>query len=719
MFGRGSRFPPSKPSEVPGPGTYDSQDPEFDAYKRGAFLEKQDRFIEPKVLEVPGPGTYNADHKLDGKTTVNKMRVPSGDRYAVLQRKVEELERVHAESKKSYQTEVERLKLELARAQKSNSESNERIEKLKKQGDAQDTRIQELKKTHLSDQSEIKDLRAKLRVSEHERTQLASKQGEAGEAKKAIHALEAKRKEEVREKERKIAELERTLAVGKKMRENVEAKLAETEGRVSSEVQEARATSQALQGELTSAMAEIGRARAALAALKGQAEDTEEDLLIELENYRVMLSSVAQEYGRLVSNTVSKAVHERVKHESLVLRLRVNKLERQSANSNGQVTELANIVRHTQDQNALLTAQLREVEEQLAYYASTLGSVLSQRETLAGDDIKLSMSLFNVGREFYEAEAVIRTSQQADDKIWGELDKLRRQQLLLHATCLLKHVDEAWSLVDQRDNEISAATRRATELANQLSTARADCGTAETQLVETTSLLAIARTTEELLKKQLEVAHAEKKAEATKTQKLVKQEKEANQRLAGLVQQSKATEQALNEELDRLITELAEAEQYREAYCNIIDEVDALVRKNALAEDEAQKLSKFNAEILGHNNPQQRIMYVDKIRQELHEFKQKLLMTTREKETVINENDQLRRELELYKSVAVSADVKPRTFVTRITRAPLANQNLNAMAGPNAQSHLSSSTAVKGMDLLPEVEYREGDMTLDELDIPP
>ena len=53
---------------------------------------------------------------------------------------------------------------------------------------------------------------------------------------------------------------------------------------------------------------------------------------------------------------------------------------------------------------------------------------------------------------------------------------------------------------------------------------------------------------------------------------------------------------------DSLTADLTEAEQYREAYHGMFDEVDALVRKNALAEDEAAKLSKFNAQILGHNN---------------------------------------------------------------------------------------------------------------------
>lgn len=68
-----------------------------------------------------------------------------------------------------------------------------------------------------------------------------------------------------------------------------------------------------------------------------------------------------------------------------------------------------------------------------------------------------------------------------------------------------------------------------------------------------------------------------------------------------------------------LTTELTDAERYQEAYYNLLDEVGVLVVRNALAEDEAQRLSKLNAEILGHTNPAQRIMYVDRIRRELAE----------------------------------------------------------------------------------------------------
>lgn len=74
--------------------------------------------------------------------------------------------------------------------------------------------------------------------------------------------------------------------------------------------------------------------------------------------------------------------------------------------------------------------------------------------------------------------------------------------------------------------------------------------------------------------------------------------------------------------LHRLQADLTELSRFQEAYYNLVDETEALVARNNLAEEEAENLSKFNAEILGHNNPVQRILYVDRIRRELSEVKQ-------------------------------------------------------------------------------------------------
>ena len=72
----------------------------------------------------------------------------------------------------------------------------------------------------------------------------------------------------------------------------------------------------------------------------------------------------------------------------------------------------------------------------------------------------------------------------------------------------------------------------------------------------------------------------------------------------------------------RLTVDLTDAERYREAYHNLVDEVGVLVARNQLAESETNRLSQFNAEILAHNNPAQRIVYLDRVRRELAETKQ-------------------------------------------------------------------------------------------------
>lgn len=78
----------------------------------------------------------------------------------------------------------------------------------------------------------------------------------------------------------------------------------------------------------------------------------------------------------------------------------------------------------------------------------------------------------------------------------------------------------------------------------------------------------------------------------------------------------------MNETVLSLSKVVAESEDYAHAYQALLDEVNALVDRNSLAEEEAQKLSKFNAQLLSHKNPAQKILYVDRIRQELADTKQ-------------------------------------------------------------------------------------------------
>ena|SRR6266436_5069557 len=85
----------------------------------------------------------------------------------------------------------------------------------------------------------------------------------------------------------------------------------------------------------------------------------------------------------------------------------------------------------------------------------------------------------------------------------------------------------------------------------------------------------------------------------------------------------------------RLTVDLTDAERYRDAYHKLLDEVGVLAARNQLAESEANRLSQFNAEILGHNNPAQRIVYLDRVRRELAETKQVRLRSETRPRTLI------------------------------------------------------------------------------------
>jgi len=108
--------------------------------------------------------------------------------------------------------------------------------------------------------------------------------------------------------------------------------------------------------------------------------------------------------------------------------------------------------------------------------------------------------------------------------------------------------------------------------------------------------------------------------------------------------------------------------------------------RNELAEHEADYLSKFNAEILGHNNLGQRIHYVDRIRQDLADARQKLLISTQEQEAIRQDNEVLRTELNAYKSYDPNVRERTGSHITRVARVPLGLKGANS-------APLSKSTA--------------------------
>ncbi|KAJ7346535.1 hypothetical protein DFH08DRAFT_193064 [Mycena albidolilacea] len=684
-FPKGPRFAPEHVNDVPGPGSYNlCQESQLDVYKRGAFLEKADRFSKDAPSEVPGPGAYNTgtgkpDSKPNAKPPANL-----GDRYAILQRKVEDLERIHNDGKKAHQTEVERLKLELSRSQKTNAENSDRLEKQKKQNVILEARIQDLKKTASTEQGELKDLRVKLRMSEHERTQLAGKQGEAGDLRKALQSLESRRRDEVRERDRAIADLEKSIAAEKKRREVAEARLQELQGRGNAELGAVQTKVQSLQAQLTRSQEETEQAAQSLAARDADASAKQSSLLDQLERHRLVLLRAAEEYGRLAAETVSATLHAQLKHEHGVLQMRTWRVERKLANAESQLKDIVNLIHNEYNTKALLECEIRDLREECDFYRRMLPDRPLDIPQLG----PLYDALATAMRDLHEEQLFVSQSDnllatnlaEFYRRTWDELSaayltinaELDRENLA--SRDLRVQLSGALEGKETLEAEFANVQEERNNLANQLATAeriadelKTSAANAEQQSAE--------------IERKLTATTRASEAAASNNKKVVQQ-------LTETVKKSRMAEEGLRAEIEILTTELAESDQFQAAYYSLSDEIKSLIARKELAEGEAEQLSRFNAEILGHQNPAQRIMYVDRIRREMAEIKHKLALTETECESVASQNTELIRELQMYKSVSVPVESKPRTIVTRISRPPLVPLNSNTPAVININREL-------------------------------
>ena len=411
-----------------------------------------------------------------------------------------------------------------------------------------DARVQELKKTSMAEQAELRDLRVKLRSAEHERTQLAAKQSDAAEARKA----EARRKDDLRERDRKVAELEKALAAERKKREAVEARLQEVKAKTDEKVLEAQAAVEEAKSKMRVAQVDVAAVRSELQRLEACSGEAEEELLEQLEQHRYALTRVAQEYGRLASSTVALATHQQVEHEVTTLQLRANRLERKLANSDGQVAELANLIRQVKDEKALLSEQLREAQRDVDVLRRALHYGLDSpppSEELAG----LYAELVTANEERHSANRHVQEACQSSLEAQGTLNRVQKESLLFHASVLAKESSHSHTLLDQQTQKLAEAESVRTHLSDAAQRAQAEQAEAQRQLAECTASLAESNTRADILKKELDLAREEKRAEVARVEQSLQQEKKAGERLAASLHQARQNEQFLQSEVEQYV----------------------------------------------------------------------------------------------------------------------------------------------------------------------
>jgi hypothetical protein len=393
--------------------------------------------------------------------------------------------------------------------------------------------------------AEVKELRTKLRACEHERIQLASKEGELGEAKKAAAAMDVKRKDELRDKDRRIAELEKSLRTEQRRREAADARVAELQGAADAVGKKMAADKDELAKRLESVEAESVQARHELEETK----DSESVLLDQLEAFKTMLGTAAEQYGRLVSITVSAPEHARLKIEHAALQMRHARLERRLANSEDQVQELAHLIRQTKEHSHLLSCQLRDAEAHARVSSRSLKEVIRDDPALPVFDTP--SALYAVGEALHRDRTEERDLELELTTATGELWRCQAQDLLQAYSSADRALIKLEANIQARHTAISEVVATRNTLSSELDALRTELNEMKrlrTQAEAATQEAQIAKAN--AMKEVEDMKQIQLKRESANEVALHK-EKEATRRSTTALQKSKLAEEALQSEIEQ------------------------------------------------------------------------------------------------------------------------------------------------------------------------
>lgn len=436
---------------------------------------------------------------------------------------------------------------------RTSAEQLTRIDKLKKQVDAQDGRIQDLKRTALTDQTEIKDLRAKLRVAEADRAGLQTKYNDAVRTKQTSDSTNTARLDELKKKDQRIVELEKATASEKKRREDVESKLrdavntrAEDERKRSGENAKART-------RLEQAEAETAQVRAEMDADRRRGEAQRGELVAQLEGLRDMLLQAATHYGKLVSETVYKVAHDKLRHEYNSLQFHTFQLERKLANTESQVAELASLIRLSQDANGLLVGELHATEEDRNWYMRALEDTWTDSRSTHVDSTHalLADTLATSQREHLLSELEIQEALSSGESRSAKFYARLNSELVASCGAVRADLDAELLVSQNRAIELQTAKALQEVTSADLQATRTELESTRKQLEEASTSLSAVRTREAALVQEIKEVRSQNKEQTTTHKQALQKEKETSSRLASGLQQSKVAEEELRAEINQ------------------------------------------------------------------------------------------------------------------------------------------------------------------------
>lgn len=574
-----------------------------------------------------------------------------------------------------------KLKHSLEKWEKSHATLKEKSSKL---NDLQ-SRLAELHKVHEESkarrQKEIEDLTEKLKREEERRKRdaadakysLAEEKARAEEYQAKCREIEAKLEslrvqgtasdDVVREKQKMIEELEKQcqsekiIAIdaqkyARRIENELNQRIIQLQEEVDRKTEDAARSGLQMQANLEAAKYEF---QSELDTLQEEMEETKQQ---HTQNLAMVANAVSEHINALQQQSRSeKDVLLGKWHHNATERISLETMVDEQA---AQIHELVAVVKQVQDDRdaakqlvSALQADLVSITAELSAERQLATLLVQQQEEQQQNRINLASNT-SFG-DLSGLTTVLDSDEASPALLRGEMEDLQSRNSLLESEAA-----ELQTRLISRSAEAKASEEA-------LSTAHAQLSTLESSLAakshEIETLISQLSELEPLRRRlaaaniDLASAHAEA-ASAT----------EAQRSLSASLANSRLAEKAWREERDHLASLLDSSEHYQELYVELVDQTKLLVERNALLEEEKAELSSLNAELLSHNNPNQKIMYMDRVRQELDEKKRENLALRMELERAEEERKGLEKELRGYKSVDVPLGRRPRTDVVRVAR---------------------------------------------------
>ncbi|KAM0791572.1 hypothetical protein ACM66B_006018 [Microbotryomycetes sp. NB124-2] len=607
QFARAKRFAETATSDVPPVGAYDVPVTMADpSYKRGAMLERAHRFHQDRDNGADTFGLYDTVNVATAKEN-KRPRMSIAPATDKMRHQMDEYkQRIQAQHDKDVaKLQAKINKLELAREEAHSSKADTARE------------LASLKTEVRNLTSREQYLSSKLTKTE---ASLSKHQALLPKLQSQLDMLTSSHSDSRKRKESEIVELKALVAVR------------------NSELEEAAADAQQWQDR-----ARIERqARTEAAKMAGD----------EVERLRVLVNDIR--VGELVS-----------------LKYKCARLERQLGDRIAQVDALADYVALIEQESEFAKEQLetaeadrdwamdmwrQEREDRLGEKEWRQRARSDQREMLGlRDEVRILETIRATERDI---DATTRMSEAA------KIDSLERQRQMLERELEVAEGELDLATNDEiprLEGELAVVRQDAAELRDRASELHEALEVAENDIKELQT-----RAADELERHEGEME--EQRRRLADKDKEVERERAEKKRVAGLLGQSRASQDGLREELDAALAELATAQQLQSDNKELARTVDQLSRLQAATEQDNRMLADQNTDLISHGNPHQKIRHLAQIREELAESKRKHLMTTSDLASARNEIASLKAELEAYRSVSplgASAMGPPASIATR------------------------------------------------------